>query len=102
MGSQRVGQDWLTEQQQWGVWRGGDAETREEQPRNNSPTLGHDPSSASRDTHTNISELFPELKPSRNRSCQHSPFQSSPHQEEPEARLKECPAYLDAYQQPHS
>ena len=52
MGSQRVGQDWLTEQSQAG--EGGGAETREEQPRNNSATLGQDPGSASRDTHTNI------------------------------------------------
>lgn len=54
-----------------------------------------------KDTHTNLSELFPEL---------HSPQEMEvvsilgfrAHQEAPEARLKECPAYLDAYQQPHS
>ena len=63
--------DWIT------TMGAGDAETREEQPRNNSATLGQDPGSASKDTHTNISELFPELQPSRNGSCQHSWFQSS-------------------------
>ena len=38
--------------------KGGDAETREEQPRNNNAALRQDPGSPSRDTHDNISELF--------------------------------------------
>ena len=65
--------------------KGGDAEIREEQPRNNSAALGQGPGSISRDTHNNIFKLFIELKPPRNGRCQYSSFQRRP----PEARLKE-------------
>ena len=43
--------------------KGGDAETTEEQSRNNSAALGQGPGSTSRDTHNNIFKLFIELKP---------------------------------------
>ena len=47
------GQVWTVADQRRGVW--GDAETREEQPRNNSATLGQGSGSFSRHTHSNIS-----------------------------------------------
>ena len=65
--------------------REGDAETREEQSRNDSAALGQGPSSTLRDTHNNVFELFTELKLPINGICQHSSFQRRP----PEARLKE-------------
>ena len=62
----------------------GDAETREEQPRNNSATLGQGSGSFSRHTHSNISSssLKNETPPTNGR-CQHSSFQIRP----PESRL---------------
>ena len=42
--------------------KGGEAETREEQPRNNSAALGQGPHSTSRDIHSNIFEVFNRTK----------------------------------------
>ena len=42
---------------------------RKEQPRNNSIALGQGPISASRNTHSNLSELFAELRSSTNGRC---------------------------------
>ena len=49
--------------------KGGDAETREEQPGNSVTALGFCPGSASRDTHKNILEFFTELKPPTDGRC---------------------------------
>ena len=63
------------------IREGRGAETREEQPRNNS----------ARDTHNNIFKLFTEIKPPTNGRCQHSSFQRRPPVKRlPETRLKEC------------
>ena len=45
--------------------KGRDAETREEQSRNNSAALGQGPGSTSRDTHSSVFKLFIELKPNK-------------------------------------
>ena len=86
--------------------KGGDAETREEQPRNNSAALGQGPGSASRDTHNNIFKLFCRTKtPTKWKMFQregHSLITSKLTRKSPEARLKEyrpC-THPDPYQQP--
>ena len=42
-----------------GSGKGGHAETREEEPRNNSPVLGQDPGSPSRDKLKDVGILYP-------------------------------------------
>ena len=52
----------------------GDAELREEQPRNNNVALGQGPGSASKDTHNKIFKPLLELKPLWKDFGQHSSF----------------------------
>ena len=71
------GQVWTVADQRRGMW--GDAETREEQPRNNSAALGQGSGSFSRHTHSNVSSssLKNETPPTDGR-WQHSSFQIGP------------------------